>query len=61
MVFSQAAMGCYIRGGLPPFEEPEESAAFGEEPLSWAAAPEKLNLLAFSPVYSTIFDGGELS
>ena len=52
-------LGYYIRGVLPglPVEEPEESAAVGEEPLSWAAGPEKLNLWAFSPVYSTILMG----
>ena len=52
-------MGYYIRGVLPglPVEEPEESAAVGEEPLSWAAGPEKLNLWAFSPVYCTILMG----
>ena len=53
----QAVVGIVsLQDGLPllPTEEPEESPAVGEEPRSCPAEPEKLNLLAFSPVYSTI-------
>ena len=45
-----------LHDGLPllPAEEPEDSPAFGVEPRSCPAAPEKLYPWAFSPVYSTI-------
>ena len=56
MVFQAAVRIVRLHDGLPPLptEDPEEWPAVGEDPRSCPAAPEKLNLWAFSPVYSTI-------